>query len=179
MDLNKYLNSDALNKAINDYAGNAKLETTGKTLSNFKAIAADAFNEGIMSMISQKNAPKKGSLEKSKELTQMLPDFFCRSDLGQTAIKNIIESINSNQTESVLNIGFEELVRRDIENMIRIVYAIGVTTGFEVASDADYKSMYLANKERFIMHGSVEKKDVAKSTPKEKTIKEKSKKSEE
>ena len=117
----------------------------------------------LASILLKTNVPKKGSLEKSKELTQMLPDCFCKGEMGKTAAKNILESINTNQTEGILNIGYEELVRRDIENIIRIIYAIGVTTGFQIAEDPDYKAMYSANKDRFIMHGSVEKEPAKKT----------------
>ena len=76
MTLEQYLNSDALKRAIEDYAENAKLETAQKTITNFQTIAASAYNEGVVEMISKGKPVKKGSLEKSKELTKMLPDQF-------------------------------------------------------------------------------------------------------
>ncbi len=164
MTLEQYLNSDALKRAIEDYAENAKLETAQKTITNFQTIAASAYNEGVVEMISKGKPVKKGSLEKSKELTKMLPDQFCKGEMGKVAVNNILAAIDTNQTEGILNIGYEELVKREIENIVRIIYAIGVTAGFEIADDEDFRSMYLVNKNRFIMHGSIEK---SKKTEKE------------
>lgn len=167
MTVGEYLASETFKKTIEDFVSNAKLETAGKTRSNYNMVAAEAFNEGIVSMITARDKPKRGSLEKSSELTKMLPDCFCKGDMGATATTSIIDAIKSNQTEGILNIGYEELMRREIENIIRIVYAIGVTTGFEIADDDDYRSMYLANKDRFILHGSEQKPKKDTKTKKE------------
>jgi hypothetical protein len=169
MDLDRYLNSVTLNKIIEGYAENAKLETFNKTVANFKALAGDAFNEGIISILARKNQPKKGSLEKSKEITDLLPDRFCKGEMGKTAINNIIEAIKSAQTEGILNIGYEELIRREVENMVRIIYAIGITSGFQIAEDPDYKALYSVNQDRFLMHGSIAKEEPEKTSKKKST----------
>jgi hypothetical protein len=159
MTLEQYLNSDALKRAIEDYAENAKLETAQKTITNFQTIAASAYNEGVVEMISKGKPVKKGSLEKSKELTQMLPDNFIKGEMGLQAINGLLQAVISNQEDGVLNIGYESILRAEIENYIRIIYAIGVTSGFEIADDQNYRNLYLVNKQRFIMHGAETKKD--------------------
>jgi hypothetical protein len=50
--------------------------------------------------------------------------------------------------------GYESLVSDDIKKVIQIVYAIGITAGFDISSDPDLKSIYQANVERFIKHGA-------------------------
>lgn len=176
MDINSYLNSKSFESLLKQFTSNIKLETEGKVKANAVAIASDAFNEGIFSIISAKSKlSSKGSLEKSNEITKLLPDNFIKSELGLQSISGIMNSIASNQNDGILNIGSEALIKRDVENFIRIVYAIGITTGFEIASDQDYKDMYLANKNRFLMHGSETtgqtKKENKTSTSKFKTSK--------
>lgn len=167
MDITQYLSSVLFNKTITKLAENAKFETTEKTKSNFKLVATEAFNEGISHILSRKSAPKKGTLEKSKEITKMTPDAFCRGEFGSAAITNIVESVKSCQSDGILNIGYESIIRDDVENMVRIIYALGVSTGFDIAGDEDYKRLYLENKDRFILHGSTPKTEKPNNKQKE------------
>ena len=158
MDVNTYIASDFFNNLLEKNTENIKFESQDKIKSDISLIAANAFNEGIHSIIQKQHSPiTLGSFEKSEELTKLLPDFFVKNKIGQEAVKSILESIKMNQHEFILNFGYESLVKQDVENMIRIIYAIGVSTGFDIADDKDFKAMYIANKERFILHGSEQK----------------------
>lgn len=154
MDINAYLSSEYFNNTISHYLENIQYEDLSKIRSDFVSTASEAFNEGIMSMIQKKGAPSLSDFEKGQELSKLLPDIFVKGKVGQEAAKSILESIKMNQREYILNIGYETLVKRDIENTLRIVYALGVSTGFDISEDPEYKEMYLANKDRFILHGS-------------------------
>lgn len=169
MSINEYLSSPSFKDEVHNAAMNAKLNTPQKVEADISTIASEAFNEGIMSLIKFKSTSKDaGTLEKSKEITQMLPDNFIKNETGLRAINGLMQSVISNQEDGLLNIGYESLLKKEIENYIRIVYAIGITTGFEIAEDEDYKNLYLSNKQRFIMHGSAPKNSEARKTKKSK-----------
>lgn len=160
MSITEYLDSEAFKKEVKRASTNAKFNTPKKIESDIGIIASEAFNEGIMSIIKFKNVSKDvGDIEKSKELTQMLPDNFIKGEMGLQAINGLLQAVISNQEDGVLNIGYESILRAEIENYIRIIYAIGVTSGFEIADDQNYRNLYLVNKQRFIMHGAETKKD--------------------
>lgn len=169
MNINDYLSSNSFKEEVHRAATNAKLNTPQKVEADIRTIASEAFNEGIMSLLKFKSVAKnEGTLEKSREVTQMLPDNFIKNETGLQAINGLMQAVISNQEDGLLNIGYESLLKTEIENYIRIVYAIGVTSGFEIADDEDYRNLYLSNKQRFIMHGSAPKNNDSKRARKSK-----------
>ena len=155
MNINDYLKSQTYIKQSEIIAENSKIEPSSKIKSNIDALVSEAYNSGVMSMIKkQKSTEVNTDLIKSKEITKMLPGNFIKQEIGEKAINGILESIKSCQENGELSIGWEELVKADIINFIRVVYAIGITSGFEIASDEAFKRLYLANQERFLMNGS-------------------------
>lgn len=165
MDLNTYLSSTSFKTMLKQFTTNTKFETTEKVEANAIGIASDAYNEGIFSIINKsKTFTNKSPIEKSSELTSLLPDNFIKGESGKQAINGIMSSIESNQQDGLLNIGYEALIQRDVENFIRIVYAIGLTSGFEIADDPDCREIFLANKNRFLLHGSESKSKVTTSS---------------
>jgi hypothetical protein len=94
-------------------------------------------------------------MKKSKEMTGFLPAHFKNTDTGKKLIELFMQELLNNTTDYTLNIGYEETLPTCIEKILRIAYSVGITTGFEIASDKELKSIYSSNVERFLNSGKV------------------------
>jgi hypothetical protein len=69
----------------------------------------------------------------------------------------MLSELLNNTTDYVLNIGYETILEDCFNKVLRIAYSIGITTGFEIASDDELKRIYTANVERFMNSGEIGK----------------------
>lgn len=154
MNTNDLVNSEIFNNQIIDIVRNRDIVSENKQISDIKNLIIQGFNYGIVSVKETTDKNKKSTiLKKSKEISNMLPDNFVKSPLGKQLVSSVLESVKGLSENSVLNIGYEPILETDIEKIIIMAYAIGITTGFEISEDSDYKSMYASNTDRFIKHG--------------------------
>ena len=85
-------------------------------------------------------------------MNKYLPDYFAGKE-SQTAnemVRLVLTNIKAQTTNSFLNAGYMVPIEDVVRSMIRTVYMVGLNAGFEIASDATLKQMYLSDKERFI-----------------------------
>lgn len=151
----EYLTAKTVNTSIRNFVKNSQHTQDEKKILDIKNMLVEAFNQGVMSLIgSRKALSKETKLGKSKLITKYLPDTFANDDIAKQLIESVMEAIKLNSTNYKLNIGYEELLPEDIKIIIQIAYAIGVTSAFEITDDEEMKSLYLANADRFIMHGT-------------------------
>ena len=156
MQSSDYAKSASFKSHIEEIIKNAKDEDcTEKQLENIlNRIILDAFNDGIISNMSEKKKLSEETLKKkSKEVTSFLPAHFRKTESGQKLVQVVMDEIMSNTTDYVLNVGYEPVLQDTINKILQVAYSIGITTGFEIASDPDMKSIYTANVERFMKSG--------------------------
>lgn len=125
---------------------------------NFKNLISklimESFNDGILSNISTKKVISEKTLkQKSKEITGFLPAHFKNSETGISLNKLILDEVLANTTDYVLNVGYEPVLKEVIDKALQVAYSIGITTGFEIASDSGLKDIYTSNVERFMKSG--------------------------
>ena len=155
MILTEYVNSVNVNESIKRYKKKKKNFSDEKKTSEIKDMITNAYNYGVFSLLNDRKASKdKTKLDKTKEITAYLPDRFTNSDIGEQLTTSVMQSIKTNSSNYILNIGYETIIPDDIKKVLQIAYAIGITTGFDISSDPELKSIYQANIERFIKHGA-------------------------
>lgn len=116
----------------------------------------ESFNDGIMANMSERTRVSRETLlKKSKEVTKFLPAHFKNTETGKKLVDIMLKEIMNNCTDYVLNIGYEQVLTECINTIVRIAYSVGITTGFEIASDPDLKKIYTANVERFLKSGEI------------------------
>ena len=155
MILTEYVNSVNVNESIKRYLKDEKNFSDEKKTSEIKDMITNAYNYCVFSLLNDRKASKdKTKLDKTKEITAYLPDRFTNSDIGEQLTTSVMQSIKTNSSNYILNIGYETIIPDDIKKVLQIAYAIGITTGFDISSDPELKSIYQANIERFIKHGA-------------------------
>lgn len=118
----------------------------------------DSFNDGIIAnMTEKKKISKENLVKKSKEITNWLPAHFKKTETGKKLVELMLSELLNNTTDYVLNIGYETILEDCFNKVLRIAYSIGITTGFEIASDDELKRIYTANVERFMNSGEIGK----------------------
>lgn len=118
----------------------------------------DSFNDGIIAnMTEKKKISKENLVKKSKEITNWLPAHFKKTETGKKLVELMLAELLNNTTDYVLNIGYETILEDCFNKVLRIAYSIGITTGFEIASDDELKRIYTANVERFMNSGEIGK----------------------
>ena len=157
MTSNDFVNSVAFKKRIDQIIQSATEDPDEKVLHGLIATALmDSFNDGIIANMTEKTKVSKETLmKKSKEMTGFLPEHFKNTDTGKKLIELFMHELFNNTTDYTINIGYEETLPACIEKILRIAYSIGITTGFEIASDKELKSIYSSNVERFLNSGKV------------------------
>ena len=156
MQSNDYAKSAAFKSRIDEIIKNVKDEDCDeKQLENIlNRVILDAFNDGIISNMTEKKKLSEETLKKkSKEVTSFLPAHFKSTDSGKKLAQIVMDEIVSNTTDYVLNVGYEPVLIDAINKVLQVAYSIGITTGFEISSDPDMKSIYTANVERFMKSG--------------------------
>ena len=156
MQSSEYAKSTVLKNHINEIMTNIKDEDFSEAqLENLLSkILITVFNDGIISnMTERKRVSSESVKKKSKEITSFLPAHFKGTDVGKKLVKVIQDEILANTTDYVLNIGYEHVLEDAINKVLQVAYSVGITTGFEIASDPDMKSIYTANVERFMKSG--------------------------
>ena len=155
MILTEYVNSEDVNDSIKRYLKDEKNFSNDKKTSEIKNMITSAYNYGVFSLLTDRKASKdKSKLDKTKEITAYLPDMFKNSDMGNQLTESVMQSIKTNSSNYILNIGYETVLPDDIKNVIQIAYAIGITAGFDISSDPELKTIYQSNIERFLKHGA-------------------------
>lgn len=156
MQSDKYIGSKIVNdeidnliKGLNDDFSESQIRSI------IKGMLIEAFNAGIISNFEEKKKLKSETIQKkSKEITSFLPAHFKGTETGRQLTGRIQETILANTTDYVLNVGYEPILEDDVNKVLQIAYSVGITTGFEIASDPDMKSIYNANVERFMRSGT-------------------------
>jgi len=150
MKVNDYINTESVVKTF------ARFNTTWKSSKEsgfelFKAILSDAFNAGWMAMMNfKKDTVKKTMEDTAMQLTdEYLPSSFGRGEACSAVAKSIIERITVNSRNNILNVGYETTLLEPIREALQTVYAIGITSGFEIANDPAMKELYLLSSDRF------------------------------
>lgn len=156
MQSSDFLKSNAFITRLNKILKDTKADDyTDDQLKNMISnILLDTFNDGIISNITERKKVSEQTLQKkSKEVTGFLPAHFKNSEVGKKLLSTIQSDIIANTTDYVLNVGYEPVLDESINNALQIAYSVGITTGFEISSDPDMKSIYTANVERFMKSG--------------------------
>lgn len=155
MILTEYVNSADVNDTIKKYLKDDKNFSDERKASEIKNMITSAYNYGVFSLLTDRKVSKdRTKLDKTKEITAYLPDMFTNSDMGEQLTTSVMQSIKTNSSNYILNIGYETIIPDDIKKVLQIAYAIGITAGFDISSDPELKSIYQANIERFIKHGA-------------------------
>lgn len=153
-----FVRSDAFKNRVQEVIKTLNDEDTTPSILEpiLTRILLDSFNDGIIANMGEKEKISKETLlKKSKEITKLLPAHFKNTDVGKKINETILQEILNNTTDYVLNIGYESVLQDAIAKTISIAYAIGITTGFEIASDKEMKSIYTSNQERFMNSGKI------------------------
>lgn len=149
-----YMNSKVILETIQEIIKGKDDYTDNQIIQSIKSMILDAFNAGRISCMEDREKLSKETLQKkSKEVTQFLPANFKKTETSKQLVNTVQETILANSEDYVLNVGYEPIVEDTINKVLQIAYAIGITTGFEIASDPDMKSIYSANVERFMKSG--------------------------
>ena len=158
-----FINSEAFKNRINTVIDSAKDITDERALKQvmeplLSRLFLDSFNDGIIAnMTERKKISKENLVKKSKEITNWLPAHFKNTETGKKLVELMLAELLNNTTDYVLNIGYETVLEDCFDKVLRIAYSIGITTGFEIASDPDLKKIYTANVERFMNSGEIRK----------------------
>lgn len=161
MTSNDFLNSEVFKKRVSDAIDSAvditDEDVLRKTLEPILNQALlESFNDGIIANMTERTKISKETLtKKSKEITKLLPAHFKNTETGKKLIEILLTELLNNTTDYVLNIGYETILAECFNRALRIAYSVGITTGFEIASDPDLKKIYTTNVERFMKSGEI------------------------
>lgn len=156
MQSDDYLKSNKVKTQVDEICRDIKEDDFSENMLRnlLSRILVESFNDGIISNMTERQRLSSETLrKKSKNITSYLPAHFKNSETGKKLMKVIKDGIMDNTTDFVLNIGYEPNIEDIINKTLQIAYSVGITTGFEIASDPEMKSIYTANVERFLKSG--------------------------
>ena len=115
MILTEYVNSADVNDSIKKYLKDDKNFSDERKTSEIKNMITSAYNYGVFSLLNDRKASKdRTKLDKTKEITAYLPDMFTNSDMGEQLTTSVMQSIKTNSSNYILNIGYETIIPDDI-----------------------------------------------------------------
>lgn len=159
MQSDEYIVSEEVEAEIKQFLSNQKVTNDAKKTLDIKDMILKSFNMGFFSSLKSKKAVTgMGDIEKTQEITSYMPVKFKDSDSGQLVTDRVMESILACTTDYVLNIGYEDIVRKSVSDAIMFAYSIGITAGFDIARDKNLSVMFQENLDRFIRKGVVGEK---------------------
>ena len=121
MILTEYVNSVNVNESIKRYLKDEKNFSDEKKTSEIKDMITNAYNYGVFSLLNDRKASKdKTKLDKTKEITAYLPDRFTNSDIGEQLTTSVMQSIKTNSSNYILDIGYETIIPDDIKKIVYI-----------------------------------------------------------
>ena len=139
MTVSDYISADSVEKAF------TRVQTAWKTSKDsgfalFKTSLGDAFNAGFFAMMNFKKGKTPSVEDASTKLTNdYLPASFGKNEMCKVAIDSVIDRIKVNSKNNVLNVGYEKTLREPLREIMKTIYAIGLTSGFEIANDPELK----------------------------------------
>lgn len=102
----------------------------------------------------KKNVRSAATYEESNDLIQQyLPVSVIENNTMKELKDVFIETIKSFTYNGRLNIGWEESLKKDIENILVTAYIIGIDSAFEMSQNKLLKDIFIANKDKFFKYG--------------------------
>lgn len=102
----------------------------------------------------RKNVRGADTFEESSEIIQQyLPVSMIENNTMKELKDVFIETIKSFTYNGRLNIGWEESLKKDIENILVTAYIIGIDAGFDIAQNKLLKDIFISNKDNFFKYG--------------------------
>lgn len=102
----------------------------------------------------KKNIRSAATYEESNDLIQQyLPVSVIENNTMKELKDVFIETIKSFTYNGRLNIGWEESLKKDIENILVTAYIIGIDSAFEMSQNKLLKDIFIANKDKFFKYG--------------------------
>lgn len=102
----------------------------------------------------KKNVRSAATFEESNDLIQQyLPVSVIENNTMKELKDVFIETIKSFTYNGRLNIGWEESLKKDIENILVTAYIIGIDSAFEMSQNKLLKDIFIANKDKFFKYG--------------------------
>lgn len=102
----------------------------------------------------KENIRKTNTFEESNDLIQQyLPVSVIENNTMKELKDVFIETIKSFTYSGRLNIGWEESLKKDIENILVTAYIIGIDSAFEMSQNKLLKDIFIRNKDNFFKYG--------------------------
>lgn len=102
----------------------------------------------------KKNVRSAATFEESNDLIQQyLPVSVIENNTMKELKDVFIETIKSFTYNGRLNIGWEESLKKDIENILVTAYIIGIDSAFEMSQNKLLKDIFISNKDKFFKYG--------------------------
>lgn len=142
MTINAYLPrySQEVNEIIENSNNNVILQDR---LTNF---GQRCFTDGINAIMESKIKTKNKNIM-TKELNESLANFYVDKNIEDLFIY-FINAVKDFEQNGKLQIGWEEGIKEDLKNIIKVVYDTGVSNGVVIAEDPLKLKVYLQNKKR-------------------------------
>lgn len=106
----------------------------------------------------KKNIRKTETYEESSDLIQQyLPVSVIENDTMKELKDVFIDTIKSFTYNGRLNIGWEESLKKDIENILITAYILGIDSAFEMSQNKLLRDIFISNKDKFFKYGLEEK----------------------
>ena len=106
----------------------------------------------------KKNIRKTGTFEESSDIIQQyLPVSIIENDTMKELKDVFVDTIDSFTYNGRLNIGWQESLKKDIENILVTAYIIGIDAGFEISQNKLLRDIFISNKDKFFKYGLEEK----------------------
>ena len=106
----------------------------------------------------KKNIRKTETYEESSDLIQQyLPVSVIENDTMKELKDVFVDTIKSFTYNGRLNIGWEESLKKDIENILITAYILGIDSAFEMSQNKLLRDIFISNKDKFFKYGLEEK----------------------
>lgn len=140
-----------ISKLIDNFLKNVNSKSTSRLKSDLYNIISYTYDTGRSEV---NEVVIASEYEKSKELTDIVPENYIYSEECAEVVRYLINSIKLNSTNNRLNINFDKEFSKDALNAIKAVYALAIANSFEIVKDEYKRKSFIANRER-ILNGTL------------------------
>lgn len=142
-----FCKTKVISKLIDNFLENVDSKSTNRLKGDLQNIISYTYDTGRSDV---KEVVIASEYEKSKELTDILPENYIYSEECAEIVRYLINSIKSNSTNNRLNINFDKEFSKDVLNSIKAVYALAIANSFEIVKDEYKRNAFIANRERIL-----------------------------
>lgn len=142
-----FCKTKVISKLIDNFLENVDSKSTNRLKGDLQNIISYTYDTGRSDV---KEVVIASEYEKSKELTDILPENYIYSEECAEVVRYLINSIKSNSTNNRLNINFDKEFSKDVLNSIKAVYALAIANSFEIVKDEYKRNAFIANRERIL-----------------------------